>query len=104
MRDILRGLICHEEFHHHLTRIGRASIVGGDDHPFGGFANAGGREGPLAFDLHHTGAAVAVGAIARLRLVAQMRDLETATIGDFPDGQASLGRDLFAIQRKCNLL
>ena len=79
------GLIGDQELEDHPAR--RRSALGGnvDDHPGAWLADAGGGEHPLAFDLNHAGAAVAVGSIARRGRIAEMRDLDTEPVGDLPD-------------------
>ena len=75
MGNLPCGLIRYQQFHDHaLSRSG--TVVGRVDlHPRGGFAQAGGSQHTLPFDLNHAGAAVAVGPIARRRRVAQVRDI-----------------------------
>src|SRR3546814_4357918 len=65
-------------------------------------ADAGRGQHALALDLHHAGAAVAVGAIARLRLVAEMRDLRPGARGGLPDGLARLRLDVLPVQREAD--
>ena len=56
--------------------------------PAAGLADAGGGQHPLALDLDHAGAAVAVGAVARLGQPAQMRDVDALALRHLPDGLA----------------
>ena len=98
------GLVRHQQLNHHFARTFGPRIVGGHNHPFSGFADAGGGKRALALNLDHTGAAVAVRAIPRCWLVAQMRDLQAPTIGHFPNGQTCFGLNRFAIQREGDLV
>ena len=66
--------------------------------PGGGLADAGGGQVALALDLHHAGAAIAVGPIAGLRRIAEMGDLLAEPGGDLPDGLAVLSLDLLAVK------
>src|SRR5581483_10634394 len=54
----------------------------------------------LALDLHHAGAAIAVGAVAGLWRVAQMRDLGAFALGDLPDGLAFASDDFAAVEHE----
>ena len=67
--NLLLRHVCHQQFNHHLTRRLSACVVRGYNHPIRRFPNAGGRQGPFALNLHHTGAAIAVGAVAGGRFV-----------------------------------
>src|SRR5262249_17159805 len=68
-----------------------------------GRPHAGGRQHPLAFDLHHAGAAIAVGPIIRRGRIAQMRDVGALAPGHLPDGLARPGLDDFAIELELDL-
>ena len=68
--------------------------------PFGGLADAACRQHALAFDLDHAGAAIAVGAVAGLRRVAQMRDVDAFALGDLPDGLAVMRMHLAPVERE----
>src|SRR5262249_21391013 len=59
-----------------------------DLHAGGGSADAACRQHALAFDLHHADAAVAVGAVAGLGRVAQMRQLDAEAARGAGDGLA----------------
>ncbi len=98
MRGGARRLVGDQELHHHL--LGRDRAVAGRFHLHadGRCALAGGRKHPLAFDLHHAGAAVAVGAIIRLRRIAEMGDLGAEPLGNLPDGFAHVGFDLLTVE------
>ena len=78
------GHVRQQELEHHLLRQHRALVVGGDFHSLLREAAAGGRERALALDLDHAGAAVAVGAQARL--VAEVRDLDAVLLRALDDG------------------
>ena len=86
MGHLGRRLIGDEHLDHHLAGGLGAGAVGRHDHAIRRLANAGRNQGPLTLDLNHTGAAIAVGAIARSGLVAQMGDHQATAVGDFPDG------------------
>src|ERR1051325_10302565 len=59
-------------------------------------------EDPLAFDLDHAGAAVAVRPVAGLGRIAQMRDARAVALRDLPDGLALARLDLFAVEREAD--
>src|SRR3546814_8852682 len=65
-------------------------------------AVAGRGQHALALDLHHAGAAVAVGAVAGLRLVAEMRDLRPGARRGLPDGLARLRLYILSVQREAD--
>jgi len=69
-----------------------------DLHPRRRAADAGGGEDPLALDLDHAGATIAVGPIAGFGAVAEMRDLDALAMGDLPDRLTRLRRDLDAVE------
>src|SRR5581483_12003874 len=58
----------------------------------------------LALDLHHAGAAIAVGAVAGLGRIAQVRNVDAFALGDLPDGLARLRRHLAAVEREFHRL
>src|SRR5207302_7445509 len=66
--------------------------------------DAGGGEHPLAVDLDHAGAAIAVGPVARFRQPAQMRDLDALALRRLPDRLARRGLDLDAVEGKADRL
>src|SRR6056297_863253 len=101
VRGVALGLIGKQHLDHHLARCFGTVRICGDDHALAGLADAGGHECALALDLDHAGAAVAIGTIARSRLVAEMRDYQATTIGDLPDRQTGFGLDLLSIE--CDL-
>ena len=100
MRLLPLRLVRHQQLGHHRPRLHRAFRGGPDHHPLRGLADARGRQGALALDLDHAGAAVAVRAIARRRLVAEMRDHQPAAVGDLPDRQALRRVDLGPVKRE----
>ena len=95
MRDFPPGLVGDQQLEHHAPRRGRAFRGGVHHHALARGADAGGGQHPLALDLDHAGAAIAVGAVARLGRIAEMRDLDTEPMRDLPDGLARLGGDPF---------
>ena len=66
--------------------------------PARGPADAGGGQHPLALDLDHAGAAVAVGAIARRVGVAEVRDPRPLALRHLPDALAGRGGDLAPVE------
>ena len=102
MRHITLGLIRQQHFNHNFARIFGAGSISFHHHALLRFTNAGCGQSALAFDLDHTGAAVAIGPVSGRRLMAQMRDHQTAAIGNFPNGHTALGFDLLSIERKTN--
>ena len=91
MGDLALRLIGQQHLHHHLPCAGRAGAVGGDDHALHRLADAGRGQDALACDLHHAGAAIAVGAVAGGWEVTQMGDDETAAVRHLPDRLAGGG-------------
>ena len=90
MRGAIMGfgalrLVGDEHLHDHRAGLGRALALGLHHHAFGRLAHAGGREHPVAVDLDHAGAAIAVGAIAGRVLVAEMRDRRAFPFRHLPD-------------------
>ena len=75
-RILARRLIGEQQLHHHAAGLDRALGRRLHHHVGRGLADAGGGEHALALDLDHAGAAIAVGAIARLRQPAEMRDVD----------------------------
>src|SRR5262249_50710344 len=76
----------------------------GDLHAICGLADAACRQNPLAFDLHHAGAAIAVRTVAGLGRVAQMRDVGAVPVRHLPDGLIGAGLDLAAIEGEFHAL
>ncbi len=68
--------------------------------PLDRLADAARRQHALAFDLDHAGAAIAVGAIAGLGRITQMRNLDAFALGDLPDRLAFMRVDLTAIEHE----
>ncbi len=97
-----RRLVADQQLEHHLPREAGALAGGLHLHARGRLAHAGGGEHPLAVDLDHAGAAIAVGAVARLRQPAQMRDLDALAVGDLPDGLARRRFDFGAVEEKAD--
>ena len=74
------GLVADQQFEDQLARRLGALAGGMHLHARGRAADARGGEHALALDLDHAGAAIAVGAVARLRQPAQMRDLDAVPV------------------------
>ena len=92
MARLWRRLIGKQQLHHHVAGAHRALRIDADHHPIRWLADAGRREHPLAFDLHHADPAVAVWPIAGLRRVAEVRNVDPVPLGDLPDGLVRLLR------------
>ena len=104
MRGLARRLVGDEQLHHHAACV-RCPFGGGFDlHASERQALARGCEHALALDLHHASAAVAVGAVARFGLVAEMRDLVALTLSNLPDGLALDCLDRHAVKFELDLL
>ena len=94
-----RGLVGQQQFHHPLARHLGAGRGGAFDHHAGRrFADTTGGQRALALDLNHAGAAVAVGAVARRILEAQVRNTLPCPLGDLPQGFAGHGLDHHTIE------
>ncbi len=76
VRHFDRRLVGDQQFGHHLARGLGALGLGLDLHAGAGLADAACRQHALAFDLDHADAAIAVGAVAGLGRIAQMRQLD----------------------------
>ena len=100
MRGGALGLIGDQEIEDHLARRLGALIGGVDLHAGRGLADAARRQHALALDLDHAGAAVAVGAVARLGRVTKMRNLHAFPLGDLPDGFARARGHFAAVERE----
>ena len=102
VRDLTRRLVGHQHLHHHPAR--RFRPLGGGVHHQArrrpALARCG--EHPLSLDLHHARAAVAVGPVAGLVRVAQMRDVGAETMRDLPDRLAVERLDLAAVEGESN--
>src|SRR5882762_6575695 len=73
-----------------------------DLHPRFRGPDARGGEHPLALNLDHAGAAIAVGAVAGLGQPAQMRDLDAVAVRRLPDRLARLGLDLGVVEKEAD--
>ncbi len=87
-----------QQFQDHSLGPARALAQAVDDHAVARLAAAGRGQDPLAGDLHHTGAAVAVG--SQTVLVAEVRDLAAEAAGRLEYGLALQGGDGLAVQRE----
>src|SRR5262249_30739067 len=103
MRGLARRLVGNQELHHHFLRGCRARAGRLHLHADSRCALAGRGEHPLALDLDHAGAAIAVGPVIGRRRIAEMRDFRALAFGDLPDGLAGLGFDHFAIELELDL-
>src|SRR5229473_3991361 len=103
VRGCARRLVGDQELHYHLLRGDRARARALHLHADAWRALAGGRQHALALDLHHAGAAIAVGPIVRRRRIAQMRNLGALPLRHLPDGFARFGFDLFAVELELDL-
>src|SRR5690606_28180581 len=72
-RRVLRRLVGYEQLQHHVARSFRTVGLGVDLHAGRGRTDATRGEHALAFDFNHAYAAIAVGPVARLRRVAEVR-------------------------------
>ena len=100
VRDFHRRLIGDQQFGNHLARGFRAMAVGGDLHARIGRADAGRGQHALALDLDHADAAIAVGAVAGLRRIAQMRQLDVEPARGAEDRLALADVDLVAVDEE----
>jgi hypothetical protein len=103
VRDFLFRLVGQQQFEHHLARGFRTLRLRLDLHAFAGRADAGGGEHTLALDLDHASAAVAVRTIARLRQIAEMRNVSALALRHLPDGFALEGFDFLAVEGEFDL-
>ena len=94
VRHVLRRLIRQQQLDHHLPRALGAVGLGLDLHARRRRADAARGEHALALDLHHADAAIAVGTVAGLGQVAQMRQLDPEPAGGTEDGLAGADLDL----------
>ena len=102
VRDLAWRLVGHQHLHHHAAR-GFRPLGGGVHHQAGCRpALARCREHPLALDLHHARTAVAVGPVAGLVRVAQMRDVGAETMRDLPDRLCVERLDLASVEGESN--
>src|SRR3546814_204741 len=98
MRGRALRLVGDQQLEDHGARLLGALAGALHHHAVARRADAGRRQHALAFDLHHAGAAVAVGAVARFRLIAEMRDLRPVARGGLPDGLARLRLDVLPVE------
>ena len=98
MAGLGRGLIGEQQLHHHLAGAHGALRIDANHHAVGRLADAGGREHPLALDVHHADAAVAVRPVARLGRVAEVGNVDPVPLGDLPDGLVRLRGDGAAVE------
>ena len=93
-----RGLVGHQELDHHAARSLGAIGLGLDLHPRRRRADAARGEHALAFDLDHADAAIAVGAIAGLGRVAEVRELDALACRDLENGLARTRLGFLAVE------
>ena len=98
VRDFARRLVGDQHLHHHAARRFRPIGGGAHRHARRGPALARCGEHPLALDLDHARAAVAVGPVAGLVRVAQVRDVGAETMRDLPDRLPVERLDLVAVE------
>ena len=91
-------LIGEQQLHHHAPRGACPLRSAQDLHVRCRGADARRGEHALALDLDHAGAAVAVGAIARIGRIAEMGYLDPLALGDLPDGLSVPGLDLPTVE------
>ena len=98
VRGLALGLVGDQQLEHHLPR--GLGALGGGLHLHAGarLADAACGQHALALDLHHAGAAIAVGAVAGLGRIAQMRDVGAQALGHLPDGLAVERLDFLAVE------
>ena len=97
-----RGLVGDQQLHHHPARGRRPLGRGVHDHARTRPALARGGEHPLPLDLDHARAAVAVGPVAGLVRVAEMRDVGAEAMRHLPDRLALVRLDLAAVEGESN--
>ncbi len=102
VRDVPPRLVRDEELEHEPLRGPGPRGGRVHRHPGAGLAHARGGEDPLALDLDHARAAIAVGTVAGLLRMAQVRDLAAMAAGDLPDRLARPGLDLVAVELKAD--
>ncbi|GBD42222.1 hypothetical protein HRbin39_01611 [bacterium HR39] len=96
------GLVGQQQLEDQLARPPRPLARRAHHHARLGPADAGGGERALALDLHHAGAAVAVGPVARLGQPAQVGDLDALAAGHLPDGLARPRLHLAAVEHEAD--
>src|SRR6516164_5768005 len=100
VRQLARRLVGEQKFGHHLSRGLGAIGLGSHLHAGRRRADAARGQDPLAFDLDHADAAIAVGPIAGLRQIAQMRELDAETARGAENGLAGADVDLAVVDRE----
>ena len=103
-RILLWRLVGKQQLHDHAARLHRAVGRGLHRHIGRWFADAGRRQNALAFDLDHAGAAIAVGAVARLGEPAQVGNVDAFAPCHLPDGFAGTCRNDFSVDREEQLV
>src|SRR5919204_4101019 len=96
------GLVREQQLEHHFPRSLGALGRGFDLHALRRLADAARREHAFALDFDHAGAAIAVGPIAGLGRIAQMRDVDAEPPRDLPDGLAVVRDDFAAVEREAD--
>ena len=92
-----RRLVREQKLHDHAARLHGAIGRGLHHHVGCGLADAGRCQSALALDLDHTGAAIAISAIAGFRQPAQMRDVDALALSHLPNGFAGPGAHNLAV-------
>ena len=101
IRPVMAGRhVSRQQFEHHGARLFDPLAGTVDDHAFGRLADTGRRKRTLALHLADASAAIAIGAIAGLIEMAQMRDHCAFAFGDIPNGFINRSRHLAAIKNK----
>ena len=104
VRHVLRRLVGQQELEHHAPRSLGAIGLRLDLHARRRRANAACRQHALAFDLDHADAAIAVGPIAGLGRVAQMRQLDAVAPRGAENGLAVAALDVAAVEREACMM
>ena len=99
VRGFPGGLVRHQQLKHHPARIPRPLAVRAHLHAGGRTPDARCGQHALSLHFHHARATVAIRPVARLRVVAQVRDHRPLPLGHLPEGLA--GRlHLLAVEGK----
>src|SRR3954451_8681920 len=88
VRDVLGRLVRQQQLDHHATRRLGTIGLGLDLHARGRRADAAGRQHAFALDLDHADTAIAVGTVAWLWRIAEMRKLDAHAARGAEDGLA----------------
>src|SRR3546814_19831470 len=99
VRGLALRLVGDQQLEHHGARLLGALAGALHHHAVARRADAGGGEDPLALDLDHAGAAVAVGAVAGLRRMAETGHLLPMTSRGLPDGTVGIPPDFLPVTR-----